>query len=138
MLFGVGLFAAAFSSALSCALGASITCQSLLAQNTSQSPKGDVSVQSPVNPISSQGADQESIIPSNAYLSDGSHKENKNHGEFGRWADDGLYFRSIIVAIAIVGMSVGSSGANTINVIITAQVTPPPYLYTLWIPYGLL
>lgn len=151
MLFGIGLFAAAFSSALSCALGASITCQSLLAHTASTTPastsqtsdvrsQGDHEAETH-NPVLShkeaESNEEASMFhktgPSNCpsvidkphetrQTTEESHSTNKNHSEFGRWADDGLYFRFIIVAIALVGISVGSSGADTINVIITAQV----------------
>jgi hypothetical protein len=153
VLFGLGLFAAAFSSALSVALGASITCQSLLAQtsstqtaSTKQTDKNrpvtateSETTHNPVQYVDGEMHDVDVETEENTNVMSGTihtttttattstigvegTQHHHNHAEFGKWADDGVYFRGIIFAIVLVGIVVGASGANTINVIITAQV----------------
>ena len=136
--FGVGLYAAAYSSAISVALGAALTCQSLLGRQPevpakSQRPQlpsdqqrrrddshsqpdqqggssGGSQVQSPVKPANRHAAEP------GAYVSDEVGEESDS------WHEKGTYFRGLIALLVLISFVVGASGADTIEVIFTAQV----------------
>jgi Mn2+/Fe2+ NRAMP family transporter len=123
-----GLFAAAFSSSLTVALGASITAQSLLslqldkparAVQTSVDHLGRGSVNGSLNSSSKKGgkvgSTQLKRRHTHTRLHDGSTPDDL-------WNTDGPKFRGIIIAIVVIGTSLAAAGVPTVAVVLAAQV----------------
>ena len=135
--FGFGLYAAAYSSAISVALGASLTCQSLLGRQPevpakSQRPQllsdqqrrqDDSHSQQDQQGGSSGGQVQSPVKPASRLAAEpGAPVSDEVGEEPDSWHEKGTYFRGIIALLVLISFVVGASGADTIEVIFTAQV----------------
>lgn len=114
LCFAIGLYAAAFSSALTVALGASLTAQSLLA-----APRPKLSESGAKTDGADDRADDEDNEDDGGNENDSGKDDDKLEK---KWHSRGLRFRGVISLIVLLSIAVGASGMPTVMVVILAQV----------------
>jgi Mn2+/Fe2+ NRAMP family transporter len=121
-----GLFAAAFSSSLTVALGASITAQSLLSLG-SDKPERAIQASSGGRGRGNGSVNGVSRIPGGKKGTQlkKRHTHTRLHDEsrpMDVWNTDGPKFRGIIIAIVVIGTLLAAAGVPTVAVVLAAQV----------------
>ena len=121
VIFCIGLYAAAFSSAITCPLGAALTAEQVLYEG-----RQSAAAAQPTRPTR-EDRNQSAEGEREGLLSDGSSEPSSGDGAPGPplgagFEAHGRWFRLSMVVSVAVAVAVSSSGVPTVSVISTAQV----------------